>query len=291
MSGRGMTFVFALVLLVLVGSATVFRITEIERAVLLRFGEIVQEDLQPGLHLKIPFVDEVRRFDGRVLTVDSVPERFFTSQQQQLIVDSYAKFRVSNVGNYYRVTGGDEVIARQRLTARINDGLRNEFSNRTLQEVVSGERDELMTKLTQDLNESMSEVLGVEVLDVRVQRIDLPEEISEAIYNRMRSDREKEARQRRSEGLEESEKIRADADRQQVLIEAEAYRQAEEVRGEGDALAASIYAQAYGQDSEFYSFLRSLQAYGNTFGGGGDIMLIEPDSEFFRYLKNSNGNN
>lgn len=291
MSGRGMTFVFALVLLVLVGSATVFRITEIERAVLLRFGEIVQEDLQPGLHLKIPFVDEVRRFDGRVLTVDSVPERFFTSQQQQLIVDSYAKFRVSNVGNYYRVTGGDEVIARQRLTARINDGLRNEFSNRTLQEVVSGERDELMTQLTQDLNESMSEVLGVEVLDVRVQRIDLPVEISEAIYNRMRSDREKEARQRRSEGLEESEKIRADADRQQVLIEAEAYRQAEEVRGEGDALAASIYAQAYGQDSEFYSFLRSLQAYGNTFGGGGDIMLIEPDSEFFRYLKNSNGNN
>ena len=289
MSNKAIGFVVSLVVLVLIGSTTIYRITEIERAVLLRFGEIVGEDIQPGLHFKIPLIDEVRRFDGRVLNVDSVPERFFTSEQEQLIVDSYAKFRVSNVGNYYRVTGGDQDIAVARLTARINDGLRNEFSNRTLQEVVSGERDELMEQLTEDLNVSMSEVLGVEVLDVRVQRIDLPVEISEAIYNRMRSDREKEARQSRSEGLEEAEKIEADADRQQVLIEADAYRLAEEIRGEGDAAAASIYAEAYGRDPEFYSFLRSLQAYGNTFGGGGDIMLIEPDSDFFRYLKNSEG--
>ena len=160
-----------------------------------------------------------------------------------------------------------------------------------MQQVVSGERDELMAQLTEDLNESMDEVLGVEVFDVRVQRIDLPQEISEAIYNRMRSDREKEAREARSEGLEESEKIRADADRQQVLIEADAYRLAEEIRGEGDAQAAAIYAEAYGRDSEFYSFLRSLQAYGNTFGGGSDILLVEPDSEFFRYLKDSEGGN
>lgn len=291
MNSRGMTFVIALVVLALVGSATLFRITEIERAVLLRFGEIVREDIQPGLHWKIPFVDEVRRFDGRVLTVETDDARFFTSEQEQLIVDSYTKFRVSNVGNYYRVTGGDANTAGLRLTARINDGLRNEFSNRTLQEVVSGERDELMSQLTEELNLSMSEVLGVEVLDVRVQRIDLPEEISGTIYNRMRSDREKEAQQFRSEGLEEAEKIQADADRQQVLIEAEAYREAEQIRGEGDAQAAAIYADAYGEDPEFYSFLRSLQAYGNTFGGGGDIMLIEPDSEFFRYLKNSDGNN
>ena len=289
MSNKAIGFIIGVVVLVLLGSTTIYRITEIERAVLLRFGEIVYEDIQPGLHFKFPLIDEVRRFDGRVLNVDSVPERFFTSEQEQLIVDSYAKFRVSNVGNYYRVTGGDQDIAVARLTARINDGLRNEFSNRTLQEVVSGERDELMEQLTDDLNVSMSEVLGVEVLDVRVQRIDLPVEISEAIYNRMRSDREKEARQSRSEGLEEAEKIEADADRQQVLIEAEAYRLAEEIRGEGDAEAAAIYAEAYGRDSEFYSFLRSLQAYGNTFGGGGDIMLIEPDSDFFRYLKNSEG--
>ncbi len=287
MNGKSMGFIVVAIVVILIGSATLFRITEMERAVLLRFGEIVQEDLQPGLHLKIPLVDEVRRFDSRVLTVDSAPQRFFTSGQEQLIVDSYAKYRVSNVGNYYRVTGGDEAVARQRLAARINDGLRNEFSIRTLQEVVSGERDQLMDQLTLELNQSMSEVLGVEVLDVRVQRIDLPDEISEAIYNRMRSDREKIARQARSEGLEEAEKIRADADRQQVLIEAEAYRQAEEIRGEGDAQAAAIYAEAYGADPEFYAFLRSLQAYGNTFGGGGDIMLIEPDSEFFRYLKSS----
>ena len=274
MSSRGITFVFGLVILALVGSATLFRITEIERAVLLRFGEIVREDIQPGLHWKIPFVDEVRRFDGRVLTVETDDARFFTSEQEQLIVDSYTKFRVSDVGNYYRVTGGDANTAGQRLTARINDGLRNEFSNRTLQQVVSGERDELMSQLTEELNLSMSEVLGVEVLDVRVQRIDLPEEISGTIYNRMRSDRQKEAQQFRSEGLEEAEKIQADADRQQVLIEAEAYREAEEIRGEGDAQAALIYAESYGADSEFYSFLRSLQAYGNTFSAGGDIICL-----------------
>lgn len=291
MSSKALTFIVSLLVLALVAVTTIYRITEVERGVLLRFGEIVQEDIQPGLHIKIPLIDEVRRFDGRVLNVDADPERFFTSEQEQLIVDSYAKFRVSNVGNYYRVTGGDEDIAVARLTARINDGLRNEFSNRTLQQVVSGERDELMAQLTEDLNESMDEVLGVEVLDVRVQRIDLPQEISEAIYNRMRSDREKEAREARSEGLEESEKIRADADRQQVLIEADAYRLAEEIRGEGDAQAAAIYAEAYGRDSEFYSFLRSLQAYGNTFGGGSDILLVEPDSEFFRYLKDSEGGN
>ena len=291
MSSKALTFIVSLLVLALVAVTTIYRITEVERGVLLRFGEIVQEDIQPGLHIKIPLIDEVRRFDGHVLNVDADPERFFTSEQEQLIVDSYAKFRVSNVGNYYRVTGGDEDIAVARLTARINDGLRNEFSNRTLQQVVSGERDELMAQLTEDLNESMDEVLGVEVLDVRVQRIDLPQEISEAIYNRMRSDREKEAREARSEGLEESEKIRADADRQQVLIEADAYRLAEEIRGEGDAQAAAIYAEAYGRDSEFYSFLRSLQAYGNTFGGGSDILLVEPDSEFFRYLKDSEGGN
>ncbi len=291
MNNRGMIFVFTLVLVVLIGSSTIFRITEIERAVLLRFGEIVSEDIQPGLHFKIPFVDEVRRFDGRVLTVETDDARFFTSEQEQLIVDSYTKFRVSNVGNYYRVTGGDANTAGLRLTARINDGLRNEFSNRTLQQVVSGERDELMRQLTEELNLTMDEVLGVEVLDVRVQRIDLPEEISGTIYNRMRSDREKEAQQFRSEGLEEAEKIQADADRQQVLIEAEAYKLAEEIRGEGDAQAAAIYAGAYGQNPEFYSFIRSLQAYGNTFGGGGDIMVLEPDSEFFRYLKDSEGGN
>ena len=287
MNARIFPVVIILALLVVVGSGAVYRITEIERAVLLRFGEIVAEDVQPGLHFKIPLVDEVRRFDSRVLTVDATPERFFTSEQKQLIVDSYAKFRVSNAGNFYRATGGNEDVARQRLAARINDGLRNEFSARTQAEVVSGERDLLMDSLTRYLNETMSEVLGVEVLDVRVQRIDLPSEISDAVYNRMRAEREKIARETRSEGGEESEKIRADADRQQVLIEAEAFRQAEVIRGEGDAQAAAIYAEAFNQDREFYSFMRSLQAYKNTFSGSGDLLLIGPDSDFFRYLKDS----
>lgn len=289
MNGRLIPVVIVLALAVVLASGALYRVTEIERAVLLRFGELVQEDIPPGLHFKIPFVDTVRKFDGRVLTVDSPPERYFTSEQKVLIVDSYAKFRVSDVGQYYRTTGGDESVARQRLAARINDGLRNEFSTRSQQEVVSGERDQLMNRLTAQLNESMSEVLGVVVLDVRVRTINLPEDISEAVFNRMRADREKEARETRSEGQEEAEKIRADADRQRVLIAAEAFRQSEIVRGEGDAQAASIYADAYNRDPEFYSFLRSLQAYRNTFSGSGDLMLIGPDSEFFRYLKDAQG--
>lgn len=290
MNSKLIPVVIVLALVVVLASGALFRVTEVERAVLLRFGELVQEDIQPGLHFKIPFVDAVRKFDGRVLTVDSPPERYFTSEQKVLIVDSYAKFRVEDVGQYYRTTGGDEAVARQRLAARINDGLRNEFSTRTQQEVVSGERDQLMNRLTNQLNESMSEVLGVHVLDVRVRTINLPEDISEAVFNRMRAEREKEARETRSEGQEEAEKIRADADRQRVLIAAEAFRQSEIIRGEGDAQAAAIYAQAYNQNREFYSFMRSLQAYRNTFANSGDLMLISPDSEFFRYLKDAEGN-
>ena len=291
MNNKLIPLVIVLALGLVLASGALYRVTEIERAVLLRFGELVQEDIPPGLHFKIPFVDAVRKFDGRVLTVDSPPERYFTSGQKVLIVDSYAKFRVEDVGQYYRTTGGDETVARQRLAARINDGLRNQFSTRTQQEVVSGERDQLMNLLTNELNESMSEVLGVRVLDVRVRTINLPEDISEAVFNRMRAEREKEARETRSEGQEEAEKIRADADRQRVLIAAEAFRQSEIVRGEGDAQAASIYAEAYNQDREFYSFMRSLQAYRSTFANSGDLMLIGPDSEFFRYLKDAQGGN
>ena len=291
MNNKLIPLVIVLALGLVLASGALYRVTEIERAVLLRFGELVQEDIPPGLHFKIPFVDAVRKFDGRVLTVDSPPERYFTSGQKVLIVDSYAKFRVEDVGQYYRTTGGDETVARQRLAARINDGLRNQFSTRTQQEVVSGERDQLMNLLTNELNESMSEVLGVRVLDVRVRTINLPEDISEAVFNRMRAEREKEARETRSEGQEEAEKIRADADRQRVLIAAEAFRQSEIIRGEGDAQAASIYAEAYNQDREVYSFMRSLQAYRSTFANSGDLMLIGSDSEFFRYLKDAQGGN
>lgn len=281
--------IVVVVLATLLASVTLFRINEKEKAVQLRFGALHNDNLQPGLHVKIPLVDDVRVFDARVLTVDAPPESFYTVQKKRLIVDSYAKYRVSDVGTYYRATGGDEIIARNRLAARINDGLRNEFGTRTLNEVVSGERDALMNKLTAELNTTVRESLGIEVLDVRVKRIDLPEEISDDVYRRMRAEREKLAREFRSQGEEEATKIRADADRQKVLLEAEAYRQSEEIRGQGDAEAAAIYAEAYNKDAEFFSFVRSLEAYKQSFGSRDDLLLIEPDSDFFRYLKQSEG--
>lgn len=284
MTGKMLNMLIGIAVVLVIASSAIYRVTEIERVVLLRFGELIAEDVRPGLHLKIPLVDAVRRFDARVLTVDSPPQRYFTSEQEILIVDSYAKFRVSDVGNYYRATGGVESVARQRLQARINDGLRNEFSSRTRFEVVSGERDLLMQRLTESLNISMRDVLGVEVLDVRVRTINLPEDISDAVFSRMRADREKIARETRAEGEEEAEKIRADADRQRVLVEAEAFRLAEEIRGAGDATAAGIYAASYGQDPEFYAFLRSLQAYRSSFNSSSDLLLVDPRSEFFRYL-------
>jgi len=289
MNKNSLTLIVGLLVVVLVAASTLFRVNEKQKAVQLRFGALVSEDLQPGLHFKFPFIDEVRIFDARVLTVDANPESFYTIQKKRLIVDSYVKYRISDVGTYYRATGGDELTAQNRIAARANDGLRNEFGTRTLNEVVSGERDAVMEKLTRELNSTVSDTLGVEILDVRVKRIDLPDEISDDVYRRMRAEREKLAREFRSQGEEEATKIRADADRQKVLIEAEAYRQSEEIRGEGDAEAASIYALAYSRDSEFYSFVRSLEAYKQSFGSSADMLLIEPDSDFFRYLKDPNG--
>ena len=220
-------------------------------------------------------------------TVDAPVEDFFTIENERLLVDSFAKFRIVNVGNYYRTTGGDEAVAEGRLAARVNDGLRNAFGVRTQQEVVSGERDIFMQELTEELNLTVAESLGVEVLDVRVKRIDLPEDIRDDVFRRMRADREKLARESRSKGEEEATKIRADADRQKVLLEADAYRASEEIRGEGDATAAAIYAESYNRDPEFYSFMRSLNAYQNAFGSSGDLLVIEPDSDFFKYLRQS----
>ena len=289
MKNTSYAVVIGLVVAVLIASASLFRINEKQKAVQLRFGALVEDDLQPGLHVKVPFIDDVRTFDARVLTVDAPPESFYTVQKKRLIVDSFAKYRVADVGNYYRATGGDEFVARNRLAARINDGLRNEFGIRTLNDVVSGERDDLMSKLTDELNTTVLDTLGIEVLDVRVKRIDLPEEISDDVYRRMRAEREKLAREFRSQGEEEATKIRADADRQKVLLEAEAYRKSEEIRGQGDAEAAAVYADAYNKDPEFFSFIRSLEAYKQSFGSRDDLLLIEPDSDFFRYLKAAEG--
>ena len=272
-------------ILVVVLSNSLYVIRETQRGVLLKFGEVVDPNLQPGLHIKVPFVNNVRKFDGRILTVDSSPERFFTQEKKALIVDSYAKFRITDTAKFYTATNGEEIRAAGLLSQRINDGLRNQVAVRTVQEMVSGERDQLMQAITTQLNEVANEELGVEIIDVRVKKIDLPPDVSESVYRRMNAEREKEARELRSEGKELAEGIRAAADREVTVIGANAFRDAEIIRGNGDAEATRIYADAFNQDPEFYSFVRSLQAYRETFNAGSDVMLLQPDSQFFRYLR------
>ena len=289
MGGRNMTVLVAVALALLLANSSLYVIKQTERGVLLRFGEVVKPDLQPGLHVKIPFVNTVRKFDGRLITVDSTPERFFTQEQKALIVDSYAKFRIKDTERFYTATNGEMGRAQALLAQRINSGLRNQVATRTIQEVVSGERDLLMQELTAELTEVAQEVLGVEVVDVRVKKIDLPPDVSESVYRRMNAEREKEARERRSQGQELAEGIRAAADREVTVIQANAFRDAELVRGEGDATATRTYAEAFDRDPEFYSFTRSMRAYQQSFDGNGDILLIQPNSEFFRYLNDSKG--
>jgi membrane protease subunit HflC len=289
MSGRNVVLIFIALSLVVLASKSLYVIKETERGVLLQFGEVVNSNIEPGLHIKIPFVNNVRKFDGRILTVDSSPERFFTQEKKALIVDSYAKFKVSDTEKFYTATNGEEARAMALLAQRINNGLRNQVAIRTIQEVVSGERDELMQALTEEMTVVAQEELGVEVVDVRVKQIDLPPDVSESVYRRMNAEREKEAREHRSQGQELAEGIRAAADREVTVLEANAYRDSELIRGEGDAIATSTYAEAFNQDPEFYSFTRSLRAYQDAFQGNGDIMLLQPDSEFFRYLKDSKG--
>ncbi|EAS46911.1 HflC protein [gamma proteobacterium HTCC2207] len=281
--------VMVLALLLIVASSTLYVVSETERGVKLRFGRLIEADIQPGLHVKLPFADDVRLFDARVLTVDAQPASFFTVEKKRLIVDSYAKWRISNVETYYKATGGVETVARNRLANRVNNGLRNQFGTRTLHEVVSGERDALMEDITSDLNESVLGSLGIEVVDVRVKRIDLPQEVSSQVFRRMTAEREKEATELRSTGKEKAERIRASADRERTIELANAYRDAEQLRGTGDAEAAGIYADAYQQDPEFYSFVRSLNAYKNSFSNKGDVMLVAPDSDFFKYLQSQEG--
>jgi membrane protease subunit HflC len=288
MSKRNLSIVFVLAL-TLVATSTLYVIQETELAVKLRFGRLIETDIQPGLHYKIPFVDKVRKFDARVLTLDADPASFFTVEKKRLIVDAFSKWRIVDVDVYYRSTGGNFVVAQERLASRVNDGLRNQFGARTLQEVVSGERDQLMKNLADKLNLTVRQTLGVEVVDVRIKGIDLPPEVSEQVYRRMKAEREKEARILRSEGGEQAEKIRADADRQKTVLLANAYRIAEETKGQGDAQATSTYADAYTKNPEFYAFIRSLTAYGKSFSNKGDVLLVDPKSDFFRYLNSQKG--
>ena len=267
----------------------VFVVFEFDKAVVLQFGKLVKSDIKPGLHFRVPFVDEVRRFDGRIQTLDTRAERYPTVEKKSVMVDLYAHWKITDVARYYTATGGDAMRAELLISQRINEGLRNQFGVRTLHEVVSGERDALMVNMTQKLTDISSKELGIEVVDVRVKRIELPDEVSVDVYNRMNSERAREARKHRSEGKEVAEGIRADADRQKIVLEAEAYGEAEKIRGEGDAKATAIYAAAYGKNSELFNFTRSLQAYRDSFSSGTNMLVLDPNNSFFSYLKNPDG--
>ena len=273
-----------LILLGVVVSISVFTVDQTEKAILLRFGEIKRSDYGPGLHFKIPFVNQVRKFDRRLLSLDAEPERFLTSEKKDVIVDSFVRWRIEDVEQYFKATRGDERRAGILLYQKVNAALRSEFGKRTVQDVVSGERVGIMKEVTEASNDEVME-LGIAIVDVRVSRIDLPAEVSNSVYQRMRAERERVARELRSRGAEAAERIRADADRDRTIILAEAYREAEATRGEGDAVAAETYARAYQSNEEFYSMYRSFDAYRRSFDSDRNMLLLEPDSEFFKYFK------
>jgi membrane protease subunit HflC len=284
MTQAKMIFGIGLVVMGFLASFALFTVTEREKAIKFRLGEIVSTDFEPGLHWQTPFVNNVRKFDARIQTLDADPERYLTGEKKNLIVDSFVKWRIKDVANYYTATGGDAVRANLRLSQIIKDGLTAALAKRTIKEAVSGERIEIMNQLRTDANEQ-AQAFGIEIVDVRIKRIDFPSDISDSVYRRMRSERERVAKDLRSRGAESAEKIRAEADRQRTVIVADAYRDAEILRGEGDAEATGIYAKAYGKNVEFYSLYRSLNAYKKTFADKSDILVIEPNSEFFKYFK------
>jgi membrane protease subunit HflC len=271
-------------------SSALFVVPEGERAIVIQFGKI-QRDVgdevrvfEPGLHFKIPMIDTVRKLDARVQTLDDPADRFVTAEKKDLLVNSYVKWRIRDFGQYFLSTGGNTMQAEVLLKQYINNGLRTEFGTRTIPEIVSGERTELMESALQQAGIAAQE-LGIEVIDVRVKQINLPDEISISIFARMRAERQAVAREHRSRGMEEAEKIRADVDARVTVMLADAERNSRTVRGEGDAQAANIYAETYSQDAEFYSFIRSLEAYRRSFRSKDDVLVIQPDNDFFRHMK------
>jgi membrane protease subunit HflC len=275
-----------LVLLAIVIRMSVFTVDQREHALKLQFGEIVQADHEPGLHFKVPFVHSVSKYPNRILNYEHAEEKFLTGEKKNLIVDYFVTWRIVDPAQYYRAVGGDETRAIERLSAIVKEGIKAAISRRTVQEVVSAERSELMDQMLIQARDRSPE-LGIEVVDVRVKRIDLSEEVSESVYRRMQQERQRVATQLRAEGEEEYVRIRADAERQSTVIMSEAYRDAERIRGAGDARSADIYARAYNQNPNFYSFYRSMQAYRESIGGEQDVLVLEPDSDFFQFLKQS----
>jgi membrane protease subunit HflC len=284
-TGVAIALVVALLLLAL----SLYTVDQRQAAMVFQLGEIVRINKEPGLYLKVPFVQNVRYFDTRVLTLDAVePERFITSEKKNVLVDYFVKWRVFDIEKYYVSFNGDERRAVNRLAQTVNDGMRAEFGKRTVHDVVSGQRDDVMESLRKSADVDARR-FGVQVLDVRIKRVDLPSEVSESVYRRMDAERKRVANELRSTGAAEAEKIRADADKQRDIIVAEAYRDAQRIKGEGDGKASAIYGEAYGKNPEFYAFYRSMESYRNSFRNKNDLMVVQPNSEFFRYMKSSKG--
>lgn len=270
-------------LLAFVGLNSIFTVSETEYALKFQLGRVLKADYEPGLHFKAPFINNVRKFDRRILTLDTQPENMITSEQKFVIVDSFIKWRIQDVSQFYISTQGNERNALNRLDSIIKDRIRNQIASRTLAEVVSEQRVSTMQDIQLAANEAAQE-FGIDVIDVRIKAVELPEDVRESVFRRMAADRQKEANRYRFEGREEAERIRADADRQVQVILAEAEKEGQTLRGEGDAISTKIYADSYGRDEEFFAFYRSLQAYGNSFGGNQDVMVIDPSSSFFDYF-------
>lgn len=280
MQDRTMPFFFVIAFLLLAVANTAFVVDQRERAVLFQLGELKRADFEPGLHFKLPFMQSVRRFDGRIQELDNPTENFLTAEKKNVEVDSYVKWRIADPTQYYRSTGGQEIVALDRLSGIINSGLRSQFGSRTIQQAINTDRIAMMQALETDAKEKVKE-LGIELVDVRIKSINLPREVSDSVYDRMRAERIRVATELRAKGAEEGEKIRANADRDAQVTVADAYRDAEKLRGEGDAKAAEIYSKAYGADAEFYKFYRSMGAYRDSIGGPNDVLVIEPKGEFF----------
>ncbi|MEO8409252.1 MAG: protease modulator HflC [Propionivibrio sp.] len=284
----GLNFFAALVAVVLIVlSATIFTVDQRQSAIIFQFGEVRNVISEPGLYFKWPMIQNVRYFDKRILTLDAVdPERFITSEKKNVLVDSFVKWRIIDPRLYYVSVAGDEMRAKTRLAQTVNAGLREEFGKRTVHDVVSGERDQIMEQMRVKADFDARKI-GVQIIDVRVKRVDYPPEVSESVYRRMEAERKRAANELRSEGSAEAEKLRADADRQREVIIAEAYREAQKIKGEGDATAAATYAEAFNRDPDFYAFYRSLEAYRNSFKNKSDVIVVEPDSEFFRFMRSA----
>ena len=279
-------FLIGLLVVLVILSASMFTVDQRQNAMVFQLGEVVSVKTKPGLYFKLPLVQNVRFFDTRILTLDSAdPERFITSEKKNVLVDSFIKWRVIDARQFYVSVGGDETRAQIRLNQTVNDGLRAEFGKRTINEVVSGRREEIMN-IIRTKADSDARKIGVQVVDVRIKRVDLPETVSENVYRRMEAERKQVANELRSTGAAEAEKIKADADKQKDVIVAEAYRDAQGVKGEGDARASTLYASAYGKNAEFYAFYRSMQAYRESFKSKSDVMVLDPSADFFKYLKN-----